>query len=557
MVKEEKQEYKMAKSSIWDAPGSPFGEGYGTFLLPYSNAADSYWQALGLAPEKLVVPREYHEVLQLVYDFYQRGAIITTVINRLAELAITDIRNGQRKTTDEQNAFFEAVLHRKPSRLMRFLRTAALEYFLSGMVIPRVDYEEIEGKDLSPKLIQNKIYTVPKLDLYPPNLIFVVWVGWGEKDYYLKIPDADIKLIRSGGASKIKEQQLKYDFYKQNYPALVEDIKRGSDKIRLTNIDPILRKEISYSPYPTPYLYNVLEPLIFKQQLRRMDFAVASRVINAILLVKEGNDNYPITEETRENLDELKAQIMARSNNPRLMERLIMLFTNHTTQLEWIIPDVSAMLDQDKYRQTNEELSEGLGLARVLITGEARGTGTSSEISTWAIQPMLEELRSNFTEWVTWLYEDLSEKNKFRNTAAPIFKPIKLQDFVKTAAVFAQLFTEGNLSRTTRTDMAGLDFETEVELMKDEKGTMEGLPPFPPMPYSPLPPTSQQGGRPLGSQNVPLNKRNTGTKPSGQKPVSRVKVAEELMEDEEVINMIVDLAEKFGMVKAETEPVDE
>jgi hypothetical protein len=223
-----------------------------------------------------------------------------------------------------------------------------------------------------------------------------------------------------------------------------------------------------------------------------------------------------------------------------------MLFTNHTTELEWIIPDVSAMLDQDKYRQTNEELSEGLGLARVLITGEARGTGTSSEVSTWAIQPMLEELRSMLIEWTTELYEDLSTKNSFRNTAAPVFKPIKLQDMVKTAAVFGQIFTEGSLSRTTRTDMAGLDFETEVELMKDEKEIMAGLPAFPAMPYSP-PPPGTPGGRPIGSQNVPINKRNTGTKPGGQKPVSRVKQAE-LIDDEAVVQGLIDLAEERGLI---------
>lgn len=550
------QPYQMAKSSIYDAPGSPFGDGAGTFMSSYSSTADSYGRATGLVPEKLIVPKEYHEVLQLVYDFYQRGGVVTTVVNRLAELAITDIRNGQRKTTDEQNAYFEAVLHRKPSRLMRFLRTAALEYFLSGMVIPRVEFEEILGKDLHPKLTPTKLYTVPRFDLYPPNLIYVVWTGWGEKDFYVKIPAKDVTLIRSGG-SRIKEQQLRYNFYQTYYPTIVNDVKNGSDKILITDIDPILRKEISYSAYPTPYLYNVLEPLIFKQQLRRMDFAVASRVINAILLVKEGNDNYPITEETRGNLDELKAQIMSRANNPRTMERLFMLFSNHTTSLEWITPDVTAMLNQDKYRQTNEELSEGLGLARVLITGEARGTGTSSEVSTWAIQPQMEELRSNLLEWISTLYEQLSERNKFRNTAAPLFKPIKLQDFVKTAAVFSQLFTEGNMSRTSRTDLAGLDFETEVELMKDEKSIMGDLPAFPPMPYSPLPPgggsmgstpgTPNGGGRPIGSQNVPINKRNTGIKPSGQKPVSKVKQAE-LMEDDAVVDLLIRVAEERGLI---------
>lgn len=540
----------LAKASLFEGSNPFVDYGGSTFYGP--DHADQFLQSLGLAPDKLLVPKEYHAVLQMVYDFYQRGGVVATVVNRFAELAITDIRNGQRKTTDEQNYYFDAVLHRQPSRLMRFLRTAALEYFLSGMIIPHIEYEELTGKELHPKLTPGKKYIVPRFDLYPPNLVYAVWIGWGKKEFYVKVPDKDIKAIRGGAGSRIKEQQLKHNFYKTYYPTIFRDIKNGADTILISDADPILRKETSYTPYPTPYLMNVLEPLIFKQELRRMDFAVASRVINAILLVKEGNDNYPITDETRGNLDELKQQIMARAGDPRLLERLFMLFSNHTTTLEWITPDVTAMLDQDKYRQTNEELSEGMGMARVLITGEARGTGTSSEVSTWAIQPMLEELRSNFLEWTTGVYEELSKRNGFRNTAAPNFKPIKLQDFVKTAAVFGQIFTEGSLSRTTRADMAGLDFETEVELMKDEKELMKGMPAFPAMPYSPPPPmgstpgAAKGGGRPIGSQNVPVNKRNTGTKPSGQKPVSKVKQAE-MLDDEEVIDLLIQVAEDRGL----------
>jgi len=538
---------RLAKATALSAQPT-FGEG--TFYFPNSSA-DSYLQSTGLIAEKLIVPKEYHKVVRMCYDFYQRGGVVTTVINRLAEFSITDIRNGQRKTTDEANDYFEAVLHRKPSYLMRFLNTAALEYFLSGLIIPRVDWEEIIGSELSPRLKAGKMYKVPVFDLYPPMLVEVEWAGWGKKTYFLKIPSSDVRLIRAGG-SKIKAQQLKYEMWKNTYPMLVTSIVSGSDRIQLIDADPILRKEFTYTQYPTPFLENALEAIVFKQQLRRMDFAVASRVINAILLVREGDRDFPLTEETRENLDDLKAQILARSNNPRLLERLFVLFSNHTTQLEWITPDVSAMLNQDKYRQTNEELQEALGFTRILITGEARAS-EAAEVSTYAVQPQMEQLRSMLREWVVTIYEQASENNGFRNTPVPAFKPIRLQDYIKTAAVFQQAFAEGNLSRTTRAESIGTDFETEVELMNDEKDLMEGLPAFPPMPYSPLPPGMTPGGngRPIGSQNVPINKRNTGVKPKGQKPVSRVKAASvddiELMEDADVIDLMSKIANERGL----------
>lgn len=557
----EREAPQLAQASFAVVPGynSSLGNFYGGF--------DQVNASLGLAPEKLIIPRDYHSVVRMSYDFYQRGGIAATVINRLSELSITNLRNGQRKTGDEANAYYEAIKSRAPSRMMRFIRTMALEYFLSGMVLPKVDWQELPGEKISPKLQRSKLYMVPVFDLYPPLLVNVIWANWGKREYYLKLPKEDIKLIRNGG-SKIKEQQLKFDIYQAYYPHYVETIRSGEDRVKI-DVDAILRKETSFTQYPTPYFFNVLEALVFKQALRRMDFAVASRVINAILLVQEGSDMYPLTASTQKNLDDLKAQILARAGNPRELERLFFLFSNHTTKLSWITPDVEAMLNQEKYQQANEEISEGLGFARILVTGESRNA-QAAELSTWAIQPMMEELRSMVIEWVTTVYEEAADLNNFRNPPAPAFTPIKLQDFVKTAAVFAQAYREGNVSRTTRDEMIGLDFQTETELISDEAEYIKAVPKdIQELPYTTqvVPgaggiggaPNQRTGGRPLGTQNTPINKRNTGVRPSGQIPLSRGKQVksptakskaevEGYMSDEDIIDLINRIAEDTGIV---------
>lgn len=519
--------------------------------------------ANGITPEKLLVPKQYHQVIALCYDFYQRGGIVATVVNRLVELAITDITNGQRNTTDEANEYFDVILHRQPSRLNRFIHAAALEYFLSGMVVPRVDWVKRLGSELSPKLKPNKEYLVPTFDLYPPNLIQVEWVGWGKKNFYLKVPQKDLKLLR-GSAGKIKKQQSqRVDMWTQNFPDIINIVGAGANLVELKEIDPILRKETSITPYPTPYLYNILEALIFKQQLRRMDFAVASRVVNAIMLVQEGDKDFPAVQENQGNINKLKAQIMGRTADPRLQERLFMLFTNHTTKITWITPDLTSLLEQDKYRQTNDEIGEGLGFAKILLTGESRNA-QASEVSTWAIQPMMEEVRSALMEFMIPIYEEAAELNKFRNVSVPNFDPIRLQDYIKTAAVYAQLFKEGNISRTTRDQMAGIKFQDETERMTDEAKLMEPIPDVKPMPYDITdpenavgpagggpgrPPGAPKGGRPTGSQNVPVNKRNQGVKPKGQQPTSRVAASvNELLNDDELLELMNQTMEERGLV---------
>jgi len=554
------EKIQLAKASILAGGVPPFGEEYGTFYMPYGGGTQGAY--LGASPEKLIVPGEYHTVVRMAYDFYQRGGLVGTILNRLAEFTTTEIRNGQRETTDEANAYFKALLNKKPTRMHRFLRTAALEYLLSGMVVPRVDWVKMKGSEVSPDLKPNREYWFPRCDLYPPLLVEIQWAGWGEKTFFLKVPDSDASLIRKG-SSRIKAQQAKLRAWETNYPSFVQQI-RNSDTglIKIKDTDPILRKEISISPYPTPYLFPVLEPLIFKQHLRRMDFAVAARVINAILLVQEGDKDFPLTEENQGNLDELRNQILGRSNNPALMERLFFLFSNHTTKLTWITPDTAAMLNQEKYDQVNRELNEGLGFTSVLLTGESR-QAQASEISTYAIQPQMEEFRSMSIEWLEDIYIKAGELNHFKKLPSPSWKPIRLQDFVKTAATFAAAFAEGNVSRTTRAESIGTDFETETELMRDEAVLMKGLPAYQPTPYSPPPPIMGEGGgpgRPLGSSNVPINNRNSGVKPPGQKPLSKIKasVADqiELMPDEDVIALIDKIALDRGITITPNDVID-
>lgn len=545
----EKTLFKASAALIPTDPGNPF---IGSIL-------DQQYQALGLTPEKLQLPKNYQDIIKMCYEYYHRGGIAARVIERVVELTITDIRNGQRKTSDEANNYFNAVLHSKPSRLMRFIRTAALEYFLSGMVLPKVDWVEKKGSEISPDLIAGKTYFVPVFDLFPPQLVVVTWSGWGARKYWLKVSDTDKNLIRSKGGH-IKEQQLQYQSWVDAYPAYVTAIQQGADKVDITNqTDPILRKEVSFTPYPTPYLYPILEPLLYKDQLRRMDFAVASRVVNAILLVTVGSDEFPVTEENQDIVDNLKQQLLARSGNPAQMERLFTLFADHTTKLQWIAPDVQALLNQQKYSQVNEEFDEGLGFSRILLTGTSRGgSGGSSEVSTWAIQPQMEELRSMLVEWMgDSVYNVAADLNKFKRRPEPEFKPIKLQDFVKTASVYAQLFKEGNISRTSRVEMSGLNLETETENMKDESELLDGLPAFPATPYSPPPPIMgpggqpKAGGRPLGSQNVPINNRNSGVKPSGQNPTSRIAAESaddfELMSDSQLIDLVDKVLKSRGI----------
>ena len=59
------------------------------------------------------------------------------------------------------------------------------------------------------------------------------------------------------------------------------------------------------------------------------------------------------------------------------VERIFQLFANHTLQVEWVVPDVAALINEQKYVSINQDIIYGLGFPRILITGKSEKTGTS------------------------------------------------------------------------------------------------------------------------------------------------------------------------------------
>jgi len=132
--------------------------------------------------------------------------------------------------------------------------------------------------------------------------------------------------------------------------------------------------------YPIPYLYPGLESYKHKRNLRRMDYSIASRVISAILHVKAGSDEFPLTEDQQDVLDDLESKFHWREGiSPTDIERVFTLFTNHTIELNWVFPDVEALLNDKKYDAVNKDIILALGFPRILITGETERSFTSDQ----------------------------------------------------------------------------------------------------------------------------------------------------------------------------------
>lgn len=408
----------------------------------------------------------YREEVRQCRYFYRFDPISSTVVNRMAEMAVTDLRNRRRNCTDEEASFFDAVAE----TLSPVLQLSALEYILSGMAIPDYTIGRVMGSTLRSDLGRTRYHFPTSFWVRnPDNIILKRLPATLERSVWLEVPSEEIFFIKNNGKfSDGTSDYPRYNLLEADYPDYVARIKAGETKIHLENAHAVLRKATTFSDYPQPFLVPALAALKHKLRIKQMDYSVATRALEAIRLIKAGNDDFPVTEED-DILDQIKGQVNAQkaiAGN----EIVYSLFTNHTVTVEWIYPPMDALLSEQKYNEPNAEIFLAMGFSRVLLVGEALRSNSSQSIaSTLGPVSTLNELRRGILSWVKELYKDLARRNGFKNVPEPIFRPIPLGDIAALAQFAIQAAKIGAVSKDTVAQYFGSDFETENQQIQAEE----------------------------------------------------------------------------------------
>jgi hypothetical protein len=325
-----------------------------------------------------------------------------------------------------------------------------------------------------------------------------------EESYFVIMPEDVLSFIRNKGHyDDGGEDKELYRKIATLYPKFVEQILEGETKIRLENPLIIKSTSLADSQYPIPYLYSALEALKHKRNLRRMDYSIAARVISAILHGKLGSDEFPLTEDQSDEVDKIESKFKWRDNLAQDdIERVFLLVTNHTVDLQWIFPDVKALLDNNKYETVNQDILVALGFPRILITGETeRSFASDPQIATLSPVHTMDRLRRALLPIINTVYFELAKNNESINNVPVIeFKPINLMSMQLFFEGIKGLYETGNLSREDYSKAYGyiLDEQLDKREHEDEKFKARSLQPFQPVPHS------NEPGRPSGG-NAPEN----------------------------------------------------
>ena len=401
----------------------------------------------------------YHEIIKRCRFFYEHDPIAGTVINRMADIAITELRNRHDEYPDTIKFYYDGVAR----ILARLLRVIPLSYLIDGMAIPDYKVDRIMGNRIDKRLGRTR-YIIPKaLWVRDNERIVLKKTPTGDRSIFLKIPKEDIQFIESEGKPDRVEE---YNDLVALYPEYVRSVKAGNTTFKLQAI-PIFRKLTNYNTYPLPFLKNALGALDYRRSLKRMDKITAERVIAAIRQISVGNDEYPADDE---DIQAAKNIIQAQNTN-NSQDSLLNVYTNHTIKIQWIVPPMDNIIDSNKYIEANSDVFLAMGFPRLWAVGEnERSNSSDNKIA--AVSPIatLEAMRKDILEWIRELYRVLAEMNGFLYYPDPYWTPISSANVVDLLQYAAQ-FIDIAISKDTVAQLYGTSYDQEQKQINYERST--------------------------------------------------------------------------------------
>lgn len=434
--------------------------------------------------------KEYRKTVKACRFFYKRDTLASSVINKTIEIAINELNISRNSLSENQFKLFEYL----KEDIGEFAETVALEYLLSGLVIPEIEFQPVTRillKEIGIKRYKN--LSIPShMWVRNPNKIKIKRppIGSGES-YFVEIDSELITFVTNKGQYADGEQDKElYQEILKLYPEFIAAIRRGETSIKLDNPYVLKRRPVLDSPYPVPYLLPALEAMKHKRNIRRMDYALASRAIGAIQHFKLGTDEFPLLEGDEEEIDNMKNQMFWRNAADAYQDRIFQFFTNHTVSIEWIIPPLDALLDAQKYDEINSSILQALGFPKILITGEVQRTGTTdADIAILSPIKSMEYLRRKVIRIIKNIFSKISSENGFNEIPEVEFSPMNLVGFKDYVAGVNKLYESGNMSRTDYARTFGVNFSDSMSKLSEDNKMIEqfGLTEFAPLPNSRVP----------------------------------------------------------------------
>ena len=226
----------------------------------------------------------------------------------------------------------------------------------------------------------------------------------------------------------------------------------------------VFYKKQDYEPFSVPMGFPVLEDINWKQELKNMDMAISRTIQQTVLLVTMGNDEVGMP--TKEQIGTLR-KIFENESVGRI------LVTDYTTDIKFIIPEISSILDPKKYEVVDRDIRYGLNN---VLFGEEKYANTNTKIEVFLSR--LKHARETFiNEFLMPEVKKIGKSLGFKNLPTPRFKDADFKSDANLTRTYSRLIELGVLTPEegiTAIDTGRLPLpEESVESQKDFKKLQE------------------------------------------------------------------------------------
>jgi hypothetical protein len=147
----------------------------------------------------------------------------------------------------------------------------------------------------------------------------------------------------------------------------------------------IFSRKQDYEPMAVPVGYAVLDDINKKEELKKIDQAIARSIENVVLLVTMG------TEPDKGGVNHQNINAMRGIFQNKSVGRV--LVSDYTTKADFIIPDLKKVMGKEKYEVLNKDIEQGL---QNILMGESKYADTQIKLDVFLQR--LQESRMRFVE---------------------------------------------------------------------------------------------------------------------------------------------------------------
>jgi len=231
-------------------------------------------------------------------------------------------------------------------------------------------------------------------------------------------------------------------------------------------------KKDDWEDWGTPFLYGVLEDVMFKEKMRLADMAALDGVINVIRLWKLGKSDQQILP-TAAAVDKL-IDILQHNTGGGVMD----LVWDDMIDLHVEYPPTDKILGAEKYAGVNADIVRGLGIPDSLVGGQDLGTrnAQSAFVQLKTLVERLEYVRSRAIRWMEGELRLVADAMGFKRIPAISFGIMSLRDEAAEKQLMIQLLDRGIISSEKATEVFGVNYMIELERIKSEQKIREENP---------------------------------------------------------------------------------